>query len=150
MLLPMVIAFALTTAVASAGKLPKGAVEMTRHEVKKIFSDTTAFYSKSDQYYAPDGTTKGVFGKPRIVTTFKGTWSVKGNEFCAKNGPKGESTIYIDCFKFWKSGDQVYGLWTVHYDGTTVDEKNGYYTDELKHHLRGDQVSKKYAAAGGT
>ncbi|MFD1982649.1 hypothetical protein ACFSOZ_08165 [Mesorhizobium newzealandense] len=134
---------------AWADKLPKDAVELTADEVKAIYSGKTGFYIVSNIYYAPDGTTKGIFGKPKITTTFRGTWSVSGNEICAKNKAKGDPKIYTDCNKFWRSGKKVYDLWTVHYDGSKPDLKGGYATDTLKLFKNGDSVSKKYAASGG-
>ena len=142
-------ALAVSAVSAFAAKLPKDAVELTPDEVKQIYSGTTGVYKNSDQYFAPDGPTIGIFGKPKIKTVFKGTWAVDGNQMCDKKQPKGDSKFYSDCTKFWKSGDKLYGLWVVHYDGSKPDEKSGYYTHELKQHKLGDLVSKRYAAAGG-
>ena len=58
-------AIVMSVQSAWAGKLPKDAVELTADEVKAIYSDTTGVYDVSDEYYAPDGTTKGVFGTAR-------------------------------------------------------------------------------------
>lgn len=136
-------------ASAWAGKLPKDAVELTAAEVKAIYSGKTGIYDVSSIYYASDGTTKGIFGKPKVTATFKGTWSVSGNEMCAKNKPKGDPKIYRDCNKFWRSGKRIYDLWSVHYDGSKPDLKSGYVTTTVKKLRDGDLVAKKYAAAGG-
>jgi hypothetical protein len=134
---------------AWADKLPKDAVELAADEVKAIYSGKTGIYSVSSMYYAPDGTTKGIYGKPKITATFKGTWSVNGNEMCTKNKAKGDPKTYRDCNKFWRSGKKLYDLWSVHYDGSKPDLKGGYATDTMKKLKKGDLVSKKYAAAGG-
>ncbi|TPI18373.1 DUF995 domain-containing protein [Mesorhizobium sp. B4-1-1] len=139
----------LTGGPVLAGKLPKDAVPLSADEVKAIYSGKTGLYGTSTEYYAPDGTTKGFVGKSKITATFKGTWSVNGNEVCAKNKPKGESKIYTDCNKYWRSGKKVFDLWATHYDGSTPDMKNGYATDTAKKLRSGDLVSAKYAAAGG-
>jgi hypothetical protein len=40
-------------------------------------------------------------------------------------------------------------LWTVHYDSSKPDPKNGYY-DETKSLKEGDKVTKEYEELGGT
>lgn len=136
-----------TTPAAMADKLPKGATPLSANEVRAIYSGKTGVYRVSDIYYDPNGTTKGVFGKPKPTSTFKGTWTVKGNERCMYNKPKGDPKTYTDCNAFWRVGKKLYSLWTVHYDGSKPDTE--YSTEELKQHKKGDLVSKKYAAMGG-
>ncbi|MDX8464602.1 hypothetical protein RFM26_02740 [Mesorhizobium sp. VK23B] len=60
-----------TTVAAMADKLPKGAIPLSADEVRAIYSGKTGVYSVSDIYYDPNGTTKGVFGKPKATNTFK-------------------------------------------------------------------------------
>ena len=139
--------------MAWADKLPKDAVKLTAAEVKAIYSGTTGVYGVTNMYYAPDGTIKGIVGKPgifrqlKITSTFKGTWQVNGNEICARKEGKGAPKA--NCNTFWRSGKKLYTLWSTHSDGSKPDTKNGYFTNELKLHRKGDLVSKKYAAAGG-
>ncbi|WP_292372673.1 DUF995 domain-containing protein [Mesorhizobium sp.] len=138
-----------TTVAAMADKLPKGATPLPSDEVRAIYSGKTGVYSVSDVYYDPNGTTKGVFGKPKAKSTFQGTWAVKGNEHCMYNKSKGDPKTYTDCNAFWRAGNKIYSLWTVHYDGSKPDKVNEYWTGALKQHKKGDLVSKKYAAMGG-
>ena len=142
--------------MAWADKLPKDAVKLKAAEVKAIYSGTTGVYGVSSIYYAPDGTIKGIFEKPngifgifgkKVTSTFKGTWQVNGNEICARKQGKGAPKV--NCNKFWRTGKKLYTLWSTHADGSKPDTRNGYYTNELRLHKKGDLVSKKYAAAGG-
>ncbi len=146
------IAFSVLTSAATdavADKLPKNATPLTPDEVRAIYSGKTAVYSSSDVYFDPNGTTKGIFGKPKATTTFKGTWDVKDNERCMSNKAKGDPKTYTDCNAFWRSEKKIYSLWTVHYDGSKPDKVNGYWTGEVKLQKSGDRVSKKYAAMNG-
>lgn len=138
-----------TTGAAVADKLPKGATPLSSDEVRLIYSGKTGVYNVSDVYYDPNGTTKGVSGKPKARNTFKGTWIVDGNQHCMYNKPKGDPRTYTDCNAYWRAGNKVYSLWTVRYDGSKVDKVNDYWTGAVKQHEKGDLVSKKYAAMGG-
>lgn len=140
---------AATSTTTLADKLPKGATPLSSDEVRAIYSGKTGVYKVSDIYYDPNGTTKGVFGKPKATMTISGTWEVNGNERCMHNHPKGDPKLYTDCNAYWRSGKKIYSLWTVHYDGSKPDKVNGYWTGELKLHKDGDLVSKKYMAMGG-
>lgn len=138
-----------TTVAAVADKLPKGATPLSAAEVRAIYSGKTGVYSVSDIYYDPNGTTKGVFGKPKAKSTFKGTWAVKGNEYCMYNKSKGDPKTYTDCNAFWRAGNKIYSLWSVHYDGSKPNKVNDYSPSEMKNFKKGDLVSKMYIAMGG-
>lgn len=137
---------------AFAGPLPPTAKPMSADAIAKIYSGHTAVFNISDIYFAPDGTTKGLFGKPKIKGTFAGKWSVNGNEICTSSGgtDKSDPKIYTDCWKWFGDGKKTYALWSTHYDGSAVDEANGYNDKEIKNYRPGDRVSKRYAAMGGT
>ena len=138
-----------TTVSAVADKLPKGATPLSAADVRSIYSGTTGIYSGADIYYDPKGITKGVFGKPKAAGTFKGTWTVKGNEHCEYNKSKTDAKASTNCNAFWRSGNKIYSLWTVHFDGSKPDKVDGYSTSDLKKHKKGDLVSKRYIALGG-
>ena len=138
-----------TTVAAVADKLPKGATPLSADEVRSIYSGKTGVYSVSDIYYDPNGVTKGVFGKPKAKVAFKGTWAVKGNEMCMYNKSKGETKTSTDCNAYWRAGNKVYSLWSVHYDGSKPNKVNDYSPNEIKNYKTGDLVSKKYIAMGG-
>lgn len=138
-----------TTVAAMADKLPKGATPLSAAEVHAIYSGKTGIYNTSDVYYDPNGTTKGVSGKPKATSTFKGTWAVNGNEQCMYNKAKGDPKTYTDCNAFWRAGNKVYSLWSVHYDGSKPNKVNDYSPNEMKKYKKGDLVSKRYAVMGG-
>ncbi|WP_181180590.1 DUF995 domain-containing protein [Mesorhizobium sp. B2-4-6] len=138
-----------TTVAAMAVKLPKGATPLSADEVRLIYSGKTGVYRGADTYYDPNGTTRGVFGKPKAVGTFKGTWTVKGNELCEYNKSKTDTKASTNCNAFWRVGNKIYALWSVHFDGSKPDKVNDYWVGEVKQHKKGDLVSKKYAAMGG-
>jgi hypothetical protein len=132
-----------------AAKLPDDAKPLSESEIKNMYSGKTGVYKVSDVYYSPTGTVKGVFGKPKPKSTFSGTWEVSGNEICMKNKGRDDSKIYTDCNKIWRSGNKIYELWTVHYDGTKPNGKDDYSTDVMHQLKAGDLVSKQYEKMGG-
>jgi len=147
-----VLAVALIACGATAAwadKLPKNASPMAADEITKLYAGNSQVSKISNIYFDPAGTTKGVLGKPKPTGTFSGKWSVTGNEFCMNNTPKGDSKTYTDCNKFWKVGNKIWNLWSVHYDGSKADEGKG-YDPGLPSLKPGDLVSKKYAEMGGT
>jgi hypothetical protein len=134
--------------IADAKKLPKNAAPMTADEVKALYAGNSAVWENSKAFFSPDGKTKGVFGKGKKRVAYAGEWSVADNEVCMKNSPKGEAKVYTDCWKWWRVGDKTITLWSVHFDGSKVDEKTGYY-DEMRSIKRGDKVSAEFAEIGG-
>lgn len=138
----------LTMGVALAVPLPSTAVPMTKEEVVQIHVGRTLQAPDSDTFIADDGTTKGVYGKPKIIDTFTGKWTVTDNEFCMENQPASSSAPTKDCTKFWKDGRRVFVLWSVRSDGKDVDTVNG-YQPFLPKRRTGDVVSGRYKAAGG-
>ena len=135
-------------APALAGKLPATAVPLGAEEVVKLHSGNTGTYPTVDEYFAPDGTTIGIFGKPVAKSTFAGKWIVFGNTLCTLSGNKFETKIYTDCNAFWRDGDKILMLWSTHSDGSKADAVNGYYdaTGTVK---PGNIIADKYKAGGG-
>lgn len=149
--LPALVALAIVAipGAASAGKLSAGAVPLSAEEVTKLHAGSTGLYPTVDEYFAPDGTTMGVFGKPAVKSVFAGKWVVQGNTLCTLNGSKYDAKIYVDCNSFWRDGDKVMMLWSTHSDGSKVDAVNGYY-DTSGAMKPGNLVADRYKAAGGT
>jgi hypothetical protein len=138
----------LLSGPAMAAKLPSTATPMTPEDVTKVFSGKTLLAPNSDTFVMPQGTTKGVVGKPKITGPFTGTWSVSGNEFCMENVSPGETTSMKDCIKLWRDGRKVYTLWTARSDGKGIDYVDG-YDPFLPKTRAGDIVSQRYQKAGG-
>jgi len=138
------------SAPAGAGKLPKDAKPMTAEEVTAIYSGNSALWKLSKVYFSPEKKVMGVFGKGSKRAIFSGEWSVTDNEICMNNTAKGDPKTYTDCWKWWHAGKKTIALWSVHYDNSKVDTKNGYSDEELKYIKSGDKVSKEYEELGGT
>jgi hypothetical protein len=134
---------------AIAQKLPKNATPLTNEEVIALYSGNTAVWKGSRAYFAPDNKVKGIFGEKAKRVTYSGEWSAADNEVCMKNRPKGDPALYTDCWKWWRSGKKLLTLWSVHYDGSKADEKNGYYDKEAKALKKGDLLTKEYEELGG-
>jgi len=146
---PIVAAGLILSCAALAESLPKTATPLSKDAVTRIYSDRTAIWKDADAYFAPDHTEKGVLGKPKATSVFMGTWTVSGNEICVYNFHKNSPATFRDCYKYWQDGKRVVTLWSIHSDGSPVDENNGYYVGEVDKLKPGDLVSDKYAAAGG-
>jgi hypothetical protein len=147
---PLALAAVLAIGGASGEELPAGAHPTSNATVVNLYSGKTAVWKDSDVYFAPDGTAKGVIGKPKITGVLMGTWAVSGNEMCLYAFRQNEGATFRDCYKYWRDdAKRLLALWSSHSDGTPVDDKNGYYTGELDRLKAGDLVSDKYAAAGG-
>jgi hypothetical protein len=146
-IMPCII-YVFMVSSASAEELPKNAVPLTPGEIQKMYVGRTSDWSRSSVFFAADGSAKGYFGKPKIETTLKGNWEVKGNEICLNVKPKSSEKIFTDCWKHWRSGTVVYTLSSKRFDGKTVDPKS-YYKGEAEKLKPGDQVSAIYAANGG-
>ena len=142
---PLVMLVALPC-MAEAKKLPKNAKPMTAEEVTAIYSGNSSDWKVSRAYFSPEMKVKGVHGKGNKRVTYSGEWSVTGNEACMKVSAKGDPKIYTDCWKWWHVGKGTVTLWSVHFDETKPDLKNGYYDESLK---QGDKVSKEYEELGG-
>lgn len=141
----LVLGSVMTVSAAFAGPLPKDAKPMTSDEVTALYSGKTAMWKSSMAYFAPNHNTRGVFEKK---IPYSGTWAVKDNEVCMVNTVKGDTKKNTDCWKYWKSGKKVLTLWSVHYDGSKPDEKNGYY-NEVAALKPGDLVAATYVKVGG-
>jgi len=146
--LSVVLAAAFFSGNVLAGQLPETAKPMSSEAVIAMYSGKTLVGSQSDIYFAPDHTDKGILGKPKMTTLLLGTWSVADNEICTYNFRKNDHQSYRDCYKHWQDGGRIVTLWSAHADGSPVDANNGYSNDGQKL-VAGDQVSERYAAAGG-
>lgn len=146
---PVAFTVILLAGVAFAEALPPGTTPLSSDAVAKIYSGKTALWKDSDVYFAPDGTAKGVLGKPKTTGATMGTWAVSGNEMCLYAFRQHEGATFRDCYKYWRDGKRLLTLWSGHSDGTPVDLRDGYYTGEEDKLKPGDLVSARYAAAGG-
>jgi hypothetical protein len=127
-----------------ADSLPKTATPMNSESVKKLYSGNTAIWKDSDVYFAPDGSIKGLFGKPQIKALMEGSWSVSGNEICVYAYKGKEPSFYRDCYQYWLDGKRIVALWSGHSDNSAVDQIDGYHFGEEKKLNPGDLVSEKY------
>jgi hypothetical protein len=143
-----VITLVTLSAPVQADKLPKSAKPLSPQEITKIYSGNSSDWKASSAYFAPDGTVKGYVGKPKIKSTFKGNWAVSDNEVCMEFSTQ-DGFNSTDCWKYWRSGKDILTLWSRHFDGSAVDDVNGYYKNEVAKLKAGDLVSAKYAEAGG-
>jgi hypothetical protein len=142
------IAFGTFSTTALADKLPKDAKPLSSQEIATIYSGKSSDWKMSSAYFAPDGSLKGYLGKPKVKTTFKGKWTVTDNEICMDFTTQ-DGFSSTDCWKYWRSGKDILTLWSRHFDGSKVDDVNGYYKNEVAKLKNGDLVSAKYAEAGG-
>jgi len=131
---------------AHADSLPKTAIPMERELVKKLYSGNTAIWKDSNVYFAPDGSIKGLFGKPKINALMEGSWSVTGNEICIYTFKTKDPNFNRDCYQYWLDGKRIVALWSAHSDSSAVDQNNGYHFGEEKNLSPGDLVSEKYTA----
>jgi Protein of unknown function (DUF995) len=133
-------------ASAGADSLPKTAAPMRSELVKKLYSGNTAIRKDSDIYFAPDGSIKGVYGKPQVKALMEGSWSVSANEICIYSYKGKDPNFYRDCYQYWSDGKRIVALWSAHSDNSAVDQIDGYYFGEEKALNPGDLVSEKLAA----
>jgi hypothetical protein len=138
----------LAAVPAAAVELPSSATPMSPDDVTKVFAGKTLLGPASDTFVATTGTTKGVYGKPKIIDTFTGTWTVSDNQFCMENVSPHSASPARECIKLWRDGRRIYTLWSERSDGVAVDEVNG-YTPYLPKTRQGDVVSQRYQKAGG-
>ena len=132
-----------------ADPLPKGAKPLSVTQITKIYSGNSAVWEKSMVYFAPDGTTKGIFGNPPKAI-YSGTWAVNKNKICMENRPtnikshKVNTRTYTDCWTYYVNGKVI--LTSYYNDFEDGKGPNEDYNDgELSNLKRGDVVSKKYA-----
>jgi hypothetical protein len=137
----------LACSAASADSLPKTATPMSSDAVEKIYAGNTVISKNFDAYFALDGSIKGLFGKPTVKALIEGSWSVAGNEICMYTFRSREPDSFRDCYQYWQDGRRVVALWSIHSDGSAVDQTNGYHVGEEKSLKAGDLVSDKYAAS---
>lgn len=132
---------------ALAGPLPKDAKPIAAKSLSAFYSGNTAKWGNSTAFFAPDGAVKGIYTEENGTRrAYQGEWRTKGNEVCMTvkvlNTDWEPST---DCWKWYLGSDQqIWTLWSVHYD-KTKPTKNDYYTGEKDKLSRGDQVSKAFA-----
>jgi hypothetical protein len=146
---PVICVALLMSGAARGDALPKAAIPLSSDAIVKLYSGKTAIGKDADIYFAPDGTDKGVWGKPKTITAFMGTWSVSGNEICIYAFRKNAPVTLRDCYRYWRDGKRLVTLWSNRSDGAAVDESDGYYSGEEDKLKPGDLVSDKYDAAGG-
>lgn len=147
---PATLAAVLVAGNASGEALPPRAHPASSATVVGLYSGKTAVWKETDVYFAPDGTAKGIIGKPKITGVLMGTWAVSGNEMCLYAFRQNEGATFRDCYKYWRDDNKrLIALWSSHSDGTPVDDKDGYYPGEQDRLKAGDLVSDKYAAGGG-
>lgn len=144
---PVVFSVVLICSPALADSLPKTATPMSSQAVQKIYSGNSAIWKDSDVYFAPDGSLKGIFGKPTIKALMVGTWSVNGNEICIYTFRTKEPNSFRDCYQYWSEGRRVIALRSIRSDGSAVDQSNGYHVGEEGNLKPGDLVSARYMAA---
>ena len=145
----------VSTSQASASPMPKNAVPLTPDELKVVYADKTAVWSKANQaYFAPDGTVIGVAGN----FYFSGKLDFKGdNEMCmAVQGTDSkkhtsDGKISTDCWKWVKAKDKtgkdkLWTLYTKSYDNKKQDLVKGWYDGEEKKLKPGNLVTARYEA----
>jgi Protein of unknown function (DUF995) len=153
----VLIVLAATTA-ATAKPIPKNAVPLTPDELKAVYADKTAVWSKENlAYFAADGSVIGVAGD----TYFSGKLEFKGdNELCmAVQGTDSkkktsDGKTYSDCWKWvktkGKSGkDKLWTLYSKSYDDKKQDLINGWNDGELKKLKAGNLVAARYKKLKG-
>lgn len=147
-----------TAPIAFANPIPKGAVPLSPEELKAVYSDKTAVWSKANQaYFAADGSVIGVSGD----TYFSGKLEFKGdNELCmAVQGTDSkkktsDGKTYTDCWKWVKakskSGkEQLWTLYTKSYDDKKQDLVKGWGVSEVKKLKPGNLVATRYKTLKG-
>ncbi len=136
-------------AAACADPLPQGAKPLSSKQISKIYSGNSAVWDKSMVFFAPDGTTTGVFGKPPSAI-FSGTWEIVKNKICMVNTPtnikshKVDTRTYTDCWIYYVDGKTILtSYYNDFQEGKGPNED--YYDGEIGNLKRGDVVSQKYA-----
>ena len=93
---------ALLAGTAAAGGLPKGARKLSTAQVKALYSGHTGVWSKSKEYFVPDGTVRHVKNDGTLYGV--GKWHARGNTVCAdltwhslKDGSSGKTR---DCWSW--------------------------------------------------
>lgn len=142
----LAVASSLPAVFAQAESLPKNASPMKSEVLKQIYSGNTAFWKDAEIYFAPGGSIKGLFGKPKIKALIEGSWSIAGNEICIYSYRTKEQNFSRDCFQYWLEGKRIVALWSAHADGSAADQVNGYHMGEEKTLRPGDLVSEEYSA----
>ncbi len=132
-----------------ADDLPKTAAPMSGDAVRKLYSGNSAISKNSDIFFEPDGSLKGIFGKPKVTDTIVGSRSVSGNEICLYTFRRKEPNSLRDCYQYWIDKKRTLTLWSIHGDGSAADQSDGYYVGEESNLKPGDLVSSEYAAAPG-
>ena len=132
--------------LALADKLPKKATALSASEVTALYSNQTAVWGPSMNYFAVDGTVKQLTNgnsKP-------GTWTVKENEICMDiNGvdpttKKLNGKTFTDCWQWHKdSKNQYFTLYSKHWDNSKVDPTK-FGKNENKFFKPGDLIGAKF------
>lgn len=135
----------VTLQAASAGELPATAVKMSSAEVKALYSGKTADWSRSQAYFAPNGTTKNVSKQGKWVGN--GTWTVRGNRICMKTKgtsfSSGKAWSVRDCWSWFRDGKKTWTLWSVRFNGEKPSKKD-YYNGEARKLKSGDRTKRRY------
>ena len=137
----------LMSSPALADALPKTATPMSSEAVTKLFQGNSAIWKDEDIYFAPDGSVKGIFGKPTVKALIVGSWSVNDNELCVYTFRSKEKDPFRDCYQYWSDKKRIITLWSMHSDDSAPDQDNGYYFGEEKKLKPGDLVTDRYTAA---
>jgi hypothetical protein len=148
----------LLSGAAVADKLPKNAVPLTPDELKAIYADKTAVWSKENQaYFAADGSVIGVGGR----WYFSGKLVFKGNnEVCSavqstdSKTKKSDGKTYTDCWKWVKFKDkkgkeQLWNIYSKSFDNKKLDLVNSWGAYEQKVLKSGNLVAARYKKLGG-
>jgi hypothetical protein len=150
--------FLAATTVAYAEPKPKDATPLTPEEIKLLYANKTAVWSKVNKaYFAKDGSVIGVAGD----VYFSGKLAFKGdNEVCmavqATESKKktSDGKTYTDCWKWAKVTDkkgkvQFWTIYTKSYDNKKQDLVNGWNTSEIKTLKSGNLVAAQYKKLKG-
>jgi Protein of unknown function (DUF995) len=134
---------------AVADPLPSSAKPLSSKWITKAYSGNSALWDTSMVYFAPDGTTIGVYGNPPQAT-FAGSWVVKKNKICMTNVPtniktkKLDTRTYTDCWIYYADGKTI--LTSYYNDFQEGKGPNDEYSEgELSNLKKGDKVSAKFA-----
>jgi hypothetical protein len=143
------VAMQLYHSAVLAAVLPKSAEPMTVESIKFLYAGNSAIWKDSDIYFAPDGSAKGIFGKPMAKAAIEGTWSVSDNKICVYTFRSKMPGSFCDCYQWWRDGKSTISLWSTRSDGSIADATNGYQVDEEKNLKPGDLISVRYGSAPG-
>jgi Protein of unknown function (DUF995) len=143
------IAALLCNSATFSDPLPKSAQPMTTEAVTLMYSGNTAVWQDSDIYFSPDGSVKGILGKPTAKAAIEGSWSVNENKICVYTFRSKQPGSFYECYQWWRDGKRAISSWSPRSDGSTADATNGFRFGEEKSLKAGDLVSNRYSSAPG-